>query len=165
MAKTVALIRHGHSQHNPRDGAFMGGFAWLSNLFQRDTSLTDEGLAQAVAVNESLSDRDDPLNSVEVVITSPLSRCIQTTLAIFGDGDVPPRCICPLHTERCVFPCDTGRSPEALAEEFPSVRRFPGFEELEEQWWPKDRSIMSELHPNAAWMRLSRCCSHAPRRR
>ncbi|OLP76553.1 hypothetical protein AK812_SmicGene43496 [Symbiodinium microadriaticum] len=125
MAKTVALIRHGHSQHNPRDGAFMGGFAWLSNLFQRDTSLTDEGLAQAVAVNESLSDRAQQF-----------------------DPRIQRGCICPLHTERCVFPCDTGRSPEALAEEFPSVRRFPGFEELEEQWWPKDRSIMSELHPN-----------------
>eukprot|EP00439_Symbiodinium_sp_Y106_P025309 s2934_g3.t1 len=131
------------------DGRLCACFAWLSNLFQRDTSLTDEGHAQAVCLNEKLiSSPQNPLNSLEVVITSPLSRCIQTMLAIFGEGDVPPRCICALHTERCVFPCDTGRSPEALAEAFPAVRGLKGFEELGEQWWPQDRSIMNELHPN-----------------
>mmetsp|Transcript_6070 Transcript_6070/g.11089 ORF Transcript_6070/g.11089 Transcript_6070/m.11089 type:complete len:223 (+) Transcript_6070:1-669(+) len=146
--KTVALVRHGHSQHNPERGAFLGGLSWLSKLFHPDTCLTDVGQQQAKDLHEQLTgDPKHPLNSVEVIITSPLSRCIQTTLLVFGDTGIPPRVVSAAHTERCVFPCDTGRSPEELVTSFPALRNYAGFGELSDVWWPQDRGILNEVHP------------------
>ncbi|CAJ1421316.1 unnamed protein product, partial [Effrenium voratum] len=143
--KRVALIRHGHSDHNPT-----GNYSpwWLGSLFSRDTRLTARGQQQAKDLGEKRAgDPHHPLQSVQVVISSPLSRCIETTLLIFGDSLEPPRCVSNLHTERCIMPCDTGRSPEELLKSFPCLAQWQDFAQLPTTWWPKERSFQEELSP------------------
>eukprot|EP00930_Biecheleria_cincta_P002749 TRINITY_DN103746_c0_g1_i1.p1 TRINITY_DN103746_c0_g1~~TRINITY_DN103746_c0_g1_i1.p1 ORF type:complete len:223 (+),score=15.45 TRINITY_DN103746_c0_g1_i1:52-720(+) len=145
--KRVALIRHGHGHHNPAPNSCSLG--WIFNIMRlTDSPLSDIGRNQARAVHDALaSNPDDPLHGVEVVISSPLSRCIETSLLIFGDSSKPPRCISPLHTERCIGSCDCGQPPDKLASEFPSIRNWEGFADLPEVWWPQERGFFEEIKP------------------
>eukprot|EP00434_Breviolum_minutum_P021831 symbB.v1.2.019267.t1/scaffold1509.1/size114668/2 len=121
---------------------------WLGGLFRRDSPLTALGQRQAKMLGEAMrSEESHPLRQVEVVISSPLSRAIETSLLIFGESMPPARCISPLHTERCIFPCDTGRCPEELLKTFGCLASWEGFSQLAQEWWPKDRSFRQELSP------------------
>uniref|UniRef100_A0A7S1FGD6 Phosphoglycerate mutase-like protein n=1 Tax=Noctiluca scintillans TaxID=2966 RepID=A0A7S1FGD6_NOCSC len=138
-AKRVALIRHGEGYHNVNSRKLYLGWLWSSAT--RDTSLTATGEEQARSLQTTLQDdADHPLHKVQVVISSPLQRALQTTRLVFGEGLTPPRCVSPLHTERCILPCDRGRSPQEIASLFPDVKEWEGFDALEPVWWPKTRS-------------------------
>ncbi|CAK9102554.1 Phosphoglycerate mutase-like protein 1 [Durusdinium trenchii] len=144
MSKRVALIRHGHSEHNYSSATSL---RWLGHLFGVDRRLTAAGREQAEQLGEEVrSSESHTLRTVEVVISSPLSRALETTLLIFGES--PRRCVSHLHTERCIFPCDTGSSKEELLTRFPSLESWEGFQELPDEWWPKD-SLWTELTPTA----------------
>lgn len=145
-SKRVALIRHGQGYHNP--SWRKGGAGWLFGLLQRDAALTPRGRSEAQEVHQRLQvDASNPLHRVELVISSPLSRALETGMIIFGDQGSPPRCISPLCTERCVMPCDSGRSRSELANAFPGIQEWQGFATLPEVWWPRDRSYRQELEP------------------
>eukprot|EP00435_Cladocopium_sp_Y103_P068701 s45_g32.t1 len=143
--KRVCLIRHGHSEHNYSTTKRV---SWLGGLFLRDSPLTAVGRSQASSLGDELrSDESHPLRQVEVVISSPLSRAIETSLLIFGEETPPPRCISHLHTERCIFRCDTGRPAEELLTKFSCLEQWEGFSQLPAEWWPKDRSLWQEVTP------------------
>lgn len=90
-----------------------------------DAPLSDLGHAQARRLSQSIADL-----GVEAVITSPLTRAIETTLNIFPDRMVPIEVDC-LHREYLWSSCDVGRSPGLLAQQF----RDLDFDHLEDPWW------------------------------
>jgi len=120
MVETVYLIRHGQSVFN----------AYFAE-HQRDpmipdAPLSDIGRAQVVAGRATVARLPRP----EVVITSPLTRAIDTSLGLFGELGVRFE-VSALHRERVEHSCDLGRSPRVLAESYPAL----DFAHLDDPWW------------------------------
>lgn len=84
----VAFVRHGVARHNLLDPA--GGRPNLEDPALFDPALVFQGKQQALEAGERLKiwwrttqfDKD-----VELVVTSPLTRCIQTSMLGFLPGD------------------------------------------------------------------------------
>lgn len=121
MPKIVHCIRHGQSTFNAHFAEF-----GVDPLHQ-DAPLTDLGRRQAA--ERAVELRQYPY---ELVVTSPLTRAIQTTLGLFGDHPAaPPIHVEVLHREYLEGSCDVGRAPSLLAQDFPHL----SFDHLEEVWW------------------------------
>ena len=115
---TVYLIRHGQSEFN---AAHNEG---EPDLMIFDAPLTEKGRMQAEQVRGAVIDL-----GIQQVITSPLTRAIQTALTIFQDS-VPIKVMAE-HRELLSHSCDVGRSPSTLQMDFPNLH----FEHLDEIWW------------------------------
>ena len=125
MTKTVHCIRHGQSTFNAHWE--QGGGV---DPLHFDAVLSDLGQQQVKAAAAAV--RDVPY---ELVVTSPLTRAIQTTLGLFADHPAAPKIqVECLHRERLDSSCDVGRSPALLRSEFPALT----FDHLEEVWWHRD---------------------------
>jgi broad specificity phosphatase PhoE len=99
--KAVLMVRHGQGWHNLLEDK--------SNT-ETDAGLTPLGYQQAAATRARLAAAGD-LDRVELVVSSPLRRAVETTLAIFcGRPGVPdpPVVLQPLVAERYDDPCDGG---------------------------------------------------------
>ncbi|MBY0256025.1 histidine phosphatase family protein [Methylobacterium sp.] len=117
----IVCVRHGESTFNAahrltgRDPGHV------------DARLTERGLTQVQAARAAL--HDIPF---DLVVTSPLTRAIQTTKGIFGDHPSRPRILVEvLHRECQESSCDVGRAASILAAEFPDV----AVDHLPEIWW------------------------------
>ena len=124
MTKTVHCIRHGQSTFNAAfEASRVDPLHW-------DAPLTELGRRQVAEAASRV--RDYPY---ELVVTSPLTRAIQTTLGLFeGHPAAPLIHVEGLHREHCASSCDVGRPPPALLAEFPGL----AFGHLEEVWWHRD---------------------------
>ncbi|MGI9379041.1 MAG: histidine phosphatase family protein [Methyloligellaceae bacterium] len=114
----IHFIRHGQSIFNEifnRDGIDPG---------ITDAPLTQIGKQQAQEAKQKLDQID-----VEMVITSPLSRAIETTQIIFPEHRLIR--IDPRIREVLNHSCDIGRGPEVLRNEFPAL----DFGNLSKIWW------------------------------
>ena len=114
----IYLIRHGQSEFNAahNDGE--------PDPMIFDAPLTDTGRAQAIEARVQAMEL-----GITQVITSPLTRAIQTAMLIF-ENVVPIRVVAD-HRELLSHSCDVGRSPEHLKTDFPHL----DFEHLDEVWW------------------------------
>jgi broad specificity phosphatase PhoE len=119
MARTVHLIRHGQSEFN-RVWDVEGRDPLI-----RDAPLSEVGHEQVCAAREAAL-----ALAPDVVITSPLSRAVQTTLGLFGGSGVRIE-VSPLHAERVTNTDDIGSPPHVLAERFPHL----DFAHLPAVWW------------------------------
>jgi len=116
----IYFIRHGQSEFN---ATFEGTIDPM--IF--DARLTPLGLAQAVEA------RDKALElKIARVITSPLTRAIQTAKTIF-DGIAPIE-VRHGHHELLKYSGDVGRHPEELQADFPDLF----FDHLPHRWWHAD---------------------------
>src|SRR5262245_47155873 len=108
--KSIHLIRHGQS-------AFNIAFDSLTRIDPMifDAPLTTVGQEQAQALRAEVHTL-----GVELIVTSPLTRAIQTTLHAFGADHAPIR-VESLHTERLEHSGDVGRSPKLLRGDFPHL--------------------------------------------
>ncbi|MCB8818981.1 histidine phosphatase family protein [Microvirga rosea] len=124
MPKVVHCIRHGQSTFNAH-------FAETGcDPMHPDARLTELGLTQAT--ERALELRQHPY---ELVVTSPLTRAIQTTLCLFGEHPAaPPILVECLHREFLESSCDVGRMPALLSQDFPHLT----FDHLDEVWWHND---------------------------
>ena len=113
----IYLIRHGQSEFNA--AAHHGPDPLIF-----DAPLTKLGEAQADRAREEVASLD-----IKHVISSPLTRAVQTALRIF-DG-LAPIAIDSCHREWLTHSCDVGRPPSVLAEDFPSL----SFAHLDDHWW------------------------------
>ncbi len=113
----VYFIRHGQSEFN---AAFKGEVDPL--IF--DATLTVLGIAQAEGARERISEL-----GITRVITSPLTRAIQTAKTIF-DG-VAPIEVSHGHHELLKYSGDVGRPPKELKLDFPDL----SFDHLPTRWW------------------------------
>jgi len=114
----VYFIRHGQSEFN---AAYNGGDA---DPMIFDAPLTDIGRKQAEAARALVADL-----GIKQVITSPLTRAIQTALWLFGG--IAPITVAAGHRELLIHSCDVGRSPADLQRDFPSL----SFSHLPDYWW------------------------------
>jgi broad specificity phosphatase PhoE len=84
--------------------------------------------------------------AIDLVITTPLTRALQTTAGLFEDHpSSPPILVESLHRERVENSCDVGRSPALLSRDFPSF----ALDHLPEVWWhhhdrPDERGVCVE---------------------
>lgn len=118
MSQSIFLIRHGQSTHN---------VAWEAtgtDPLYFDAPLSELGRRQVMEA-QAVARRLE----VELVVTSPLTRAIQTAVSLFGNE--VPLLITPIHRERLLNGCDVGRSPAALTADFPTLK----FDHLPECWW------------------------------
>ena len=114
----VFLIRHGQSEFN---AAYQGED---SDPMLYDAPLTDKGRQQAEAARALVVDL-----GIKQVITSPLTRAIQTALCLF-DG-IAPITVAAGHRELLIHSCDVGRHPADLQRDFPAL----SFSHLADCWW------------------------------
>jgi len=145
--KNVIIIRHALSQWNAR-------YQEIGDdpvIF--DPLLTEKGRSQALALH--------PLRekyNFELVVTSPLTRAIDTMLlACFGTTDptvlkervtrekFPPIIVHPLLNEWAIDSCDIGCPPERLQNYYP----FLDFRLLSTFWWC-DNFLKPELDKDLA---------------
>jgi broad specificity phosphatase PhoE len=120
MAATVFLIRHGQSTFNAHFEATGEDPGHV------DARLTELGHRQAAEARARMA----TLGTPDLVISSPLTRALQTALGIFGGTNIPVEVTCR-HREHLDHTCDIGRSPAALAAEFPGL----AFDHLDDPWW------------------------------
>ncbi len=123
-SKTIRCIRHGQSTFNaihPLTGV---------DPLHFDARLSELGHAQVLQARPGL--RDFP---AELVVTSPLTRALQTATGLFaGHPCRPPVLVTALHRERVENSCDVGRSPVELAVDFPAL----ALAHLTDVWWHAD---------------------------
>ena len=114
----IYFIRHGQSEFNAvhKDGD--------NDPLIFDAPLTDKGRRQAEEARSLVADL-----GIKQVITSPLTRAIQTALCIF-DGIAPIK-VGAGHRELLLHSCDVGRSPKELQRDFPNLS-FAGLQDI---WW------------------------------
>lgn len=130
MEPLIYLVRHAEAEHS------------ISKQFsQRDPPLTQAGNEQASSLATAFPDP----SSIAIVLTSPLKRALQTTLAGFshmlaldrddnGHGFRNARLMIDRDLqERSDLPCDTGSERALLEEAFPNV----DFNMLDEDWFLK----------------------------
>jgi broad specificity phosphatase PhoE len=114
----IYFIRHGQSEFNAvhTEGD--------NDPLIFDAPLTDKGRRQAEEARALVADLD-----IKQVITSPLTRAIQTALCIFDS--IAPIEVRAGHRELLTHSCDVGRPPETLQRDFPSL----SFTHLQNVWW------------------------------
>ena len=122
MTKLVHLIRHGESTFNAayRETG--------QDPIEYDAPLSPTGHRQVAGRRAAF----DGL-VIDLVVTSPLTRAIETALGLFGHRDVAIL-VEALHCERLGASCDIGRAPAALQEDFPDL----AFDHLDDPWWYVD---------------------------
>ena len=120
MSAQILLIRHGQSTFN--------AIFDQTNVdpIHFDAPLSPHGRQQVDLARQKLAMLPLP----DLVICSPLTRAIETTLRLFGDSKIPITVTCR-HRERLGNSCDIGRSPGVLATAFPAL----SFEHLRDPWW------------------------------
>ncbi|MBT4889211.1 MAG: histidine phosphatase family protein [Rhodospirillales bacterium] len=119
MVKNIYLIRHGQSTFNA-----------LYDLNAKDplhfdAGLSDTGFQQAREASKAAIGL-----GVELIVTSPLRRALETTLTLFGGLPVPIL-VSSLHREKLANSCDVGTPTPALAKTFPGL----DFSHLDDIWW------------------------------
>lgn len=123
----IYFIRHGQSEFN---AAYQGDVDPL--IF--DAPLTKLGFEQATEARKTVSD----LN-ITRVITSPLTRAIQTAQTIFTG--VAPIEVRHGHHELLKFSGDVGRLPQELSADFPDL----SFQHLPSRWWHTSDDAQAEV--------------------
>lgn len=140
MVSNIIIVRHAESVHNV-----------TKDFSQLDPPLTSLGVEQASSISQKLPSA----GNIATIISSPLRRALQTTLAGFSsildkqyfgessgqgiDGGAKLS-LDPDLQERSNEPCDTGSSASELAKAFPSL----SFDDLGEHWLKKSGRYASD---------------------
>jgi len=133
--KTIYFVRHAESTHNLkiRECRTWLSLKCLTDPKQKDAPLSEAGTKQVDELKRRVIN-EGIYKEVDIIITTPLTRCIQTARAFEG-FDIPIE-VNPLHTEVLHNMCDVGRSPAELAKDFPHLN----FSKLDSVWWYTETS-------------------------
>ena len=83
MIKNLYLIRHGHSLHNELFNKIgVKAFRIPATI---DSPLTGEGHLQSIELGNTWQNKPE----IDLVLVSPLTRCLETAMNIFGDTNIP----------------------------------------------------------------------------
>lgn len=130
----IYFVRHGQSEFN---AVFRTGD---DDPMIFDAPLTDLGRQQAIEARAEITKL-----GIRHVITSPLTRAIQTAQLLFPDGVSME--VRDGHHELLLHSCDVGRRPEELSNDFPHLE----FGHLAEEWWHSDGSAGITVEPEDAF--------------
>lgn len=139
--KELYLIRHGHAQHNKLFDE-IGVNAFYDSNYQ-DTSLTKKGYDESIYLKSIWGE----INNIELVLTSSLTRCIETSLNIFSGIDIP---IIALETIK-EYPqglqyCNKRSNINILKKNFPRVD-FSNIQTDEDTLWdPENKESIEQLN-------------------
>ena len=117
--RTIYLLRHGHSEFQARVEAG-----------RPSSDLVDTGL-YAIGRKQVKTLADLAPVIFDVVVSSPLTRAIETALAVVGPTSSAPLIVNPLVRERLDDFCDIGRPATVLSSAYPNLD-FTGLPEI---WW------------------------------
>ena len=144
--KVVHFVRHAQGTHNlavlQLGGVDGGPEDEYKNWKWYDARLTPLGEEQARALRPHMEQQ-----RVEVVLTSPLSRTVQTALLAVPPGP-PFVCEDDCRERIGVHPCDKRRSRTELAADFPSLD-LSRLAAEEDDKWTEVREPMEALHARA----------------
>ncbi|WP_375464987.1 histidine phosphatase family protein [uncultured Methylobacterium sp.] len=129
----IVCIRHGESTFNAahretgRDPGHL------------DARLTARGQGQARAARAALE-----AIPFDLVVTSPLTRAIETSAILFGAHPASPKIMVEvLHRECQESSCDVGRAASEIAAEFPHL----DVGHLPEVWWHAEDGLAADGYP------------------
>lgn len=121
--KVLYLIRHGTSTANDYMNAIgnqWGDATFYDDVKYIDAPLSPSGHAQAATLLSSHV--LDVMQNVELVITSPLTRCLQTwKIGIQPRHNTIPVIVLPWLTERVYTSSDTGQATLQLKQQYPEL--------------------------------------------
>ena len=139
--KIIYCIRHGEALHNVNYHKFGSNTFYDPNFV--DTSLTDEGFIQADKFKKTW----EQLNSIELVIVSPLLRTLQTAHTIFKDMNIP---IIALDIAReyplGLHTCNQRSSKQYYEQLFPSINFDNLSSNLDTLWNHEREETIDELN-------------------
>ncbi|XP_022717881.1 phosphoglycerate mutase-like protein 1 [Durio zibethinus] len=154
--KVLHLVRHGQAMHNMEGDKNPEALLSL-NLF--DAQLSPLGLQQVAKLRKDVH-ASKLLNRIELITTSPLSRAMQTAVAVFGSEDDTGNVACAnspqiMAVELCrdrlgVRPCDMRRKVSDCQSLFPSIDFSMMDGEDDNLWNPDIREPEEELAKRAA---------------
>ena len=127
-------MRHGEALHNTQ---------WRKHSTTLDTPLTERGGEQAHRLAGHPA-----LVQCTLLVVSPLTRAIETAVAIYGRAPECRACICALHSERVDnerAACNHGSPRTTLATRFPFLHAWEGFDELPEVPSPHQPNALRRL--------------------
>mmetsp|Transcript_2229 Transcript_2229/g.2345 ORF Transcript_2229/g.2345 Transcript_2229/m.2345 type:complete len:248 (+) Transcript_2229:30-773(+) len=142
--KELIIIRHGRTEMNEQ----LSIQEWGSDNFVDkrlfDTKLTVTGVRQAQKVNQEIISKS--LGEIDLLISSPLSRTLQTAELVFKDIPVNTNLVLPLARERLYLSSDQGIKKSELLLNFPDWNYSNIINDT--PWWytPKD-SLYKEWRP------------------
>mmetsp|Transcript_16131 Transcript_16131/g.21089 ORF Transcript_16131/g.21089 Transcript_16131/m.21089 type:complete len:299 (-) Transcript_16131:166-1062(-) len=146
--KIIYGIRHGRSVGNEymrKEGSRWGDATFKDDMMYRDTPISETGRSQVEALSEKLEKEEgDWMSEVELVIVSPLTRCLETfeygcraALEHHFEPSPPPKILAlTLAAERVFTAGETGRSSKLLEKEFSEID-WSELKHIEhdEAWW------------------------------
>jgi broad specificity phosphatase PhoE len=150
--KRIHFIRHAQSEHNARFESALDEMAVRHDPSLRDAPLTALGQSQAHGLRAEVN----ALCEVELVVISPLSRAVETTLAAFNNHPAP-RIVHDLHREYLQSFCDIGSSPDRLSQAFPAL----DFDHLDDPWWHVGEASDDPFAPEPVESLLTRVATFA----
>jgi len=115
---TIYCIRHGWSAHN--DGFIESGYdeKVFEDIKYKKSPLTEKGIDQAKKLGESWHEK----NNIDIILCSPMERCIETANLIFGQQ-------CELNILECLreYPagihwCNYRSSRDELINNYPNIK-------------------------------------------
>jgi len=168
IIQNVFFLRHGVAQHNiPTGKSGIGDYTWpnLADPAFTDSSLVTKGMDQArkvgrrlcFSINQAIHSRsEDKEMTLDLVVTSPLSRCLQTAslvLETFNSDDkvmttkTPVKIICHegLRESYGKNYSDKRSKKSHLVKSWPNVEFAPEMTEDDLDWHPEYRETMDHL--------------------
>ena len=142
----IYCIRHGEATHNVDFVKY--GMSTYYDKTKMDTKLTSKVENQARNLGKTwieLKEKNQD-NKIDLIITSPLSRCLQTTTGIFGYNPIAPI----LSFEECrEYPlgteyCNKRKNIDFLKEKYPHVN-FSNILSNEDINWSERKETPEEL--------------------
>ena len=129
-SKTLYLIRHGQSLAN-RD--------YDESIAYRDAGLTEQGMAQARALQKELEQLQ-----LELAVVSPLTRALQTCQNALPPSYAGPVLVLPDITEVCSSYYSCGQPRKVVQPKFPDRFDWSHVPMDEPWWWRYDKKPGSE---------------------
>jgi broad specificity phosphatase PhoE len=145
--KALYMIRHGTSLSNEfmqQPGNGWGEATFRDEVTLRDARLSPKGRRECDALAGRLA-RQTWLSDVELVVVSPLRRCLETAArgvmpalvtpsASLKRGTAPTVIVLPWITERVYTMGDIGTSPNSLRLEWPTF----DWSLVQDEWWYRE---------------------------
>jgi broad specificity phosphatase PhoE len=131
-SKTLFLIRHGQSIAN-RD--------YDESITYRDAGLTEQGIAQAKALQKELE-----LAQLDLVVVSPLTRALQTCQNALPPSYSGPVLVLPDIAEVCSSYYSCGQKRSVVQPKFPDTFDWTNVPMDDTWWWPYDQKYRSETN-------------------
>lgn len=142
------FLRHGVAKHNLRDPT-TGQSPDLTNPALWDPPLVQQGMQQAITVRERVS---DVINKSELVVASPLTRCLQTAHLVFFPGSAynqadptPIVCVEQVREAYGMHYPDKRREKSILQKHWPFVHFDPAMTDKDEKWSDSSRETLDDV--------------------